>query len=117
MRSARVANLTPGIPYNQNVDTRPLLTVGAWHDIEVVFDAGHVDGRDGAVRMWVDGTQIIRVDGLAVRNSADNTRGNHPEPSTDAIFNMSWAPIFGSSVAKGRDDAILLDHLYVSGKN
>jgi hypothetical protein len=109
-------DLNAATPYNQNVDARPLITVGAWHDVEMVFDVGGVDQRNGAVRIWVDGTKVLSVDGLAVRNSADNLAGN-PQPSASALFDMSWAPVFTSSTAKTRDDVILLDRIYVSAKN
>lgn len=109
-------DLRPGLPHEQNVDTRPLVTVGSWHDIEVLFDAGTVDGRNGRVAIWVDGVRVLDVSGLPIRNSADNALGD-PMQSTEAVFNMSWVPVFTSSADRTRDDSILLDSIYVSGRN
>lgn len=106
-------DLHPGVPHDQNVDARALVTVGAWHDIEVLFDVGQVDGRNGSAIVWVDGTKVIDVSGLPVRNSSDDALGD-PAPSTNALFNMSWVPVFTSSADRTRDDSLLLDRVYVS---
>lgn len=123
----------PGVHINQNVagqtTTRPL-TVGVKHRIEWWLDLGTVDGNDGATKAWVDGVKVIDITGTdpawgsltnpdnagPLRKSADDARMVPPGATTYGVFNSSFAPIFTSGLDKTRDDAMVIDNIYISGE-
>jgi len=80
----------------------------------MVQDIGTVDGANGTVDVWIDGTKCISYTGIAMRLTSDDTLGD-PEVSRYGIFGLSWVPVFTSSVAKDRTDTAVIDNIYVSG--
>jgi hypothetical protein len=98
-----------GMPRYQNVDTRPLFTVGEWHHVEVYANVGTPDAYNGIARVWVDGILVTERKDLKFLETAYGY--------TQGFFEGQWTPVWGGvGGTKTRDDFLLLDHLYVSGK-
>ena len=98
-----------GMPRYQNVNTAPLFTAGSWHLVEVYANVGTVDHYDGIARVWVDGTLVTERKDLKFLDSRyDFTQG---------FYQAEWTPVWGGvGGVKTRDDFMLLDHLYISGR-
>ena len=100
----------PSYAHTQNVDGRALVTVGDWHHIEVYLSQGTVDQRNGAVRIWVDGTKVSDYTDMKFLDSRHSF--------TEGFFDWQWTPVWGGvGGTRTREDHILLDHIYISGSN
>lgn len=98
------------IKHGQNINTQPLMTVGAWHEIEFYLKSNTVSDpptADGSLKVWVDGTLVIDYGDMRYVSQA-NPR---------AFYQFRAAMVFGGDAGevKTRDDLILWDHLYLSG--
>ncbi len=95
--------------YGQNVDTRPLLTCGSWHQVEVYMDQGTVGRADGTLQVWVDGTKVTDY----------TQRVKFLDPAydfTQGFYNLQWTPVWGGTGGrKSRADYIRLAELYAAG--
>ena len=97
-------------PHDQNVDSRALLTVGAWHHVEVYMDQGTVDRSNGVLRVWIDGTKVSDYSNLQYLDSR--------HAFTDGFFGWQWTPVWGGmGGTRTREDHVLLDHVYIAGSN
>jgi hypothetical protein len=100
----------PSHAHGQNVDSRALVTVGAWHHLEVTLDAGTPDHADGAYRVWVDGVKVSESTAQKYLDSRHSF--------TQGFFMWQWTPVWGGmGGTRTRDDHLLVDHVYISGGN
>jgi hypothetical protein len=98
-----------GMPRYQNVNTTKEFTAGAWHQVEVYANVGTVDQYNGVAKVWIDGVLVTQYTNLKFLDSRYNyVRG---------FYEGQWTPVWGGmGGTKTRDDYMLLDHLYVSGR-
>ncbi len=96
----------PAQSFNQNVDRRKLMTVGVWHQIEMVNVENTLGQANGILQMWIDGIQILNY-----TNMTYITSGN-----TAGFWSWRWNPTWGGGLGpKTRDDYMRMDHVYISG--
>jgi hypothetical protein len=93
----------------QNVSSAKVFTAGTWHTVELYANVGTVDQFNGTVRIWVDGVLVTQYTNLKFLDSRYSyTRG---------FYEGDWTPVWGGTGgSKTRDDFMLLDHLYLSGR-
>ena len=72
-------------------------------------NVGTVDHYDGIKRVWIDGVLVTEYTNVKFLDSRYNfIRG---------FYEAQWTPVWGGTGGtKTRDDFMLLDHLYVSGR-
>lgn len=91
---------------NQNVNQSRLMTVGAWHQWEAVFELNDLGQANGIFKMWIDGTLIMDYSDVVYI-----TNGN-----VNRFFSWKWNPTWGGiGGQRTRADQINLDHVYLSG--
>lgn len=91
----------------QNVDQRPLVRAGSWHHFEVILNVNDPGIPNGRLRWWIDGALVMNYSNVLYR----------PKAATQAGFwNLKVNPTWGGTGGrKSRPDAILIDHIYLSG--
>jgi hypothetical protein len=101
--------IVPGsLTYRQNTSSAKF-TVGAWHQVELYFDVGTTNNKNGTARVWVDGTKVMdyssSVKFLDSRYSF-----------TQGFYDFMWTPVWGGTGGrKSRSDNILIDHVLIAG--
>ncbi|MBK6777961.1 MAG: hypothetical protein IPG75_00035 [Gemmatimonadetes bacterium] len=91
----------------QNVERRELMTVGAWHQWELLMQVNDMGQANGMLRMWIDGTQIMDY-----RNITFIT----PQ-APNGFYSWRWNPTWGGGQGpRIRDDFMQIDHVYISGQ-
>ncbi len=91
---------------HQNVERRQLMTVGDWHQWELLMQANDMGQPNGVLRMWVDGRQVMDY-----RNITFIT----PE-APNGFWSWRWNPTWGGGQGpRTRDDFMEIDHVYISG--
>ncbi len=93
-------------PVHQNLESRPLMTVGEWHHWEAVFRLNHPGAGDGEFSFWIDGRQLMRYSNMRFVDR------DHPHGFTMYTWNPTWGGMGGT---KTREDRILIDDVYLSG--
>ena len=91
----------------QNADRRELMTVGRWHQWELLMEANERGHPNGVLRMWIDGIQIMDYHNLTfITPQAPN-----------GFFSWRWNPTWGGGQGpRIRDDFMEIDHVYISGQ-
>ncbi len=89
-----------------NVNTSKLMTSGAWHQWEAVYEMNTVGVADGKFKMWIDGIKITDVSNVEWRVAG----------RTNQFFQWTWNPTWGGiGGTKSRNDFVMIDHVYMSG--
>lgn len=90
----------------QNADQRMLMTAGRWHHWEVVMTVNDPGVPNGQIRWWIDNTLVMEYHDILYR----------PARGTHGFWNFKCNPTWGGNGGRRtRRDAILLDHIYLSG--
>lgn len=90
----------------QNIDRRPLMTVGAWHRWEAVLRLNSPGQANGELTFWIDGYKIIQYNNMRFVDR------EHPHGFTMYTWNPTWGGMGGT---RTREDRILIDDVYLSG--
>jgi hypothetical protein len=91
---------------SQNVSRAAVVTCGDWHQWEAVFEVNTMGRNDGKLRMWVDGQLVMDYHDITYVTSK----------TPYGFHGFKWNPTWGGSGGqRTRDDAILIDHVYLSG--
>jgi hypothetical protein len=91
---------------SQNVDGRPLMTVGTWHHWEFVMQLNTLGQNNGIYKMWIDGIKVMDYQDVTYIWSG----------ATHEYWQYKWNPTWGGTAGvRTRDDFMYLDHLYISG--
>ncbi len=98
-----------GVPRYQNVNTTKRFTCGVWNLVELYVNVGTPNNHNGIVRVWIDTVLVTEYTDIKFLDTDYNyTRG---------VYSGQWTPIWGGvGGTKTRDDFMLLDHFYVSGR-
>lgn len=90
-----------------NVDRSLLITAGRWHHVELLMELNQAGAANGTLRLWVDGKLVLSY-GDVVYLVPGATRGFQA---------FKWAPTWGGAGGvRSRNDAIQIDHVYISGR-
>jgi hypothetical protein len=90
----------------QNVNRGRLMTAGAWHHWELVMSLNDPGLPNGHFRWWIDGTLVMDYSNRLFR----------PLRGRAGFWNLKINPTWGGMGGqKTREDAILIDHVYLSG--
>ena len=90
-----------------NVDSRPLMTCGAWHHYETLMEINTLGQANGKFKMWVDGIMTHNYSNVVWRTTA------YPAKFFGRKIDPVWGGTGGS--AKTRTDRVIFDHIYISG--
>ena len=90
-----------------NDNTAHLITVGAWHTLEMHCVQNTIGVADGTLHIWIDGTRTHNYSDVVYRNST------YPRQFLDFKMNPTWGGVGG---AKAQTDDIYFSNIYVSGK-
>jgi hypothetical protein len=87
-----------------NVDDRDLLTVGEFHEIELLLTNNTIGEADGTLKLWIDGVHVADYDDLQMQTAAI--------PGNIGYFVelIDWL----GSTARDEDDVIAVDHIRIS---
>lgn len=90
----------------QNVTRGRVMTVGVWHHWEALLSLNTPGQPNGIFKWWIDGDLVM--------NYANMTYiyGSFTNGFYDFNFNPTWGGMGG---VKTKEDAILIDHIYMSG--
>lgn len=91
----------------QNLDATPRVTVGEWHQIEMVARLNSVGSADGALDVWVDGYHVISQSTIEYRIA---------EAPGDFFYFLFFNEWNGPGSARDSEDTFLLDHARLSGR-
>jgi hypothetical protein len=92
-------------PENQNIST--LVTAGRWHQFEMRATLNTIGQSNGVLQWWLDGVLIGSYANVVFRTAAN------PHGFWGIQYDVVWGG--GGGAAKTRADAVVLDHLYLSG--
>ena len=99
----------PAQDYFDNQGTPPEMAAGSWQQVEMYFKLND-DGREnGVYKLWINGALVQSYyDVTMISSAVGATRG---------FYQIHFDPIWGGHIGqvKQRDDALLIDHLYISG--
>jgi hypothetical protein len=90
----------------QNTDRRRIMTVGIWHHWEALLELNAPGQSNGILKWWIDGDLVMSYDNMTY------IYGRFTNGFFDFNFNPTWG---GTGGVKRKDDAILIDHIYISG--
>jgi hypothetical protein len=90
----------------QNVDRSRVMTAGVWHQWEAVLELNTPGQSNGVFKWWIDGRLVMSYSNMTY------TYGDFTNGFYDFNFNPTWG---GTGGVKSKDDAILIDHIYMSG--
>jgi len=98
-----------GVPRYQNVNTTKRFTCGVWNQVEIYVNVGTPNNHNGIVRVWIDTVLVTEYTDIKFLDTDYNY--------THGVYSGQWTPIWGGvGGTKTRDDFMLLDHFYVSGR-
>jgi hypothetical protein len=91
--------------FTPNVDTRQM-TVGQWHHWEAVLEENTLGQANGTFRFWLDGNLTMSYADVTYITSG----------ATNGFFGWKWNPTWGGvGGTKTRNDAMRIDHVFMSG--
>lgn len=89
----------------QNIDNAKRLTVGEWHQVELLARLNTPDVADGIIEVWIDGHHVISQSTVPFRSL------DAPGPFFYFLVFNEW---LGPGTARDSADSFLLDHLRIS---
>lgn len=90
----------------QNVNRRPVMTAGRWHQWEVLLELNQPGQRNGTFAWWIDGELIMEYHDVTYLFGAHTT----------GFWQWKWNPTWGGTQGvRTRRDLMLIDHVYFSG--
>ena len=92
---------------DQNLNLSKKITANTWHRYEVVMTLNDIGARNGTLKVWLDGVQVLSHSDVKWRDAA------HPT----GFYGRSWTPIWGGGggTAKTRTDRLWVNQMYISG--
>ncbi len=102
----------PGAPRDnvrnirQNIARGRVMTAGVWHHWEALLELNTPGATNGVFKWWIDGQLVMSYSNMTY------IYGNYTNGFYDFNFNPTWG---GRGDVKTKEDAILIDHIYMSG--
>ena len=93
---------------DHNVNPGVTISVGVWHQYELVLRINTIGVADGTLEFWIDGVKWHSYTDVIWRDATNSA----------AFWGRQMNPVFGGASGnnKSRDDDVYWDHIYMSGK-